>query len=164
LAGSKDVNRLRQSSSNGDGENYRRAQGALRKATAGSLQRHKVTEKCERFKTEGTEKNGGQRESAELLRMTRRWRALTLSAQSRPGDVRNANREIGIPIEPLQGQLQKAGGTPALRWLFLGLVVFGWGRCVCWERDCFARRSAVGGGAEILDGPAYWEAQVAGYC
>jgi hypothetical protein len=43
---------------------------AQRKATAGSPQRHDVTEKCERFKTEGREKNGGQRESkaAEILR------------------------------------------------------------------------------------------------
>ena len=64
----------------------------------------------------------------------------------------------------MQEQLRSAGGTPTLRWLFLRLVVFGLGGRVCWERDCFARRSAVGSGAEILDWPAYGEAQVAGYC
>ena len=138
---------------------------------AGSPQGHKVTEKCERFKTEGAAKNGGQEEckAAEIVRCAPQDdEALSVAgpagAQSRSAEWRNAIREMGIPRAPLQGQLRRAGATPALGLLFLVLVVFGLGGCVCWERDCFARRSAVGGGAEILDGPAYWEAQVAGYC
>jgi hypothetical protein len=50
------------------------------------------------------------------------------------------------------------------RWLLLGFVVLGVCAGMVWELDCFAGRRAIGGGAEILDGPAYWEAQVAGYC
>src|SRR5580693_2090698 len=48
--------------------------------------------------------------------------------------------------------------------LFLGFVVLGFGAGVVRHLDCFAGRGAVRGRAEILDWPAYWEAQIAGYC
>ncbi|SRR5271154_4190030 len=42
--------------------------------------------------------------------------------------------------------------------LFLGFVVLGFGAGVVGNLDCFAGRGAIGGGAEVLDWPGYWEA------
>jgi hypothetical protein len=89
------------------------------------------------FNREGVEKNGEPREEYRAqpgVAMPR--------ARSRLGDARNANREIGVPAGPGCAEL------------FLGFVVLG----VIWELDGFAGPGAVGGGAEILDWPAYWEA------
>ena len=48
--------------------------------------------------------------------------------------------------------------------LFLGFVVFGVCARRVGESDCFARRSAVWCGTEILNRPTYGKAQIAGYC
>ncbi len=58
---------------------------------------------------------------------------------------------------------------PARSWryftcLFLGFVVLGVCAGFLGDFDGLAGRGAVRGGAEILDWPADWEAQVAGYC
>jgi hypothetical protein len=65
-------------------------------------------------------------------------------------------REVG-------SKLPHSKMASALRWLFLGFVVLGLGGWICWQLDGFARWGAVWGCAEILDWPAYGEAQVAGY-